>query len=1018
MRRVGGFLSLAAAGVGVGEEPIPVERDFVVHHWRKEHGLPDNRVLSLLNSRDGHLWAGTRAGVVRFDGHRFQVWSRSTHGSFTNDTCRVLAEDRSGRLWVGTEAGLFSLGEEIVQQNLQPQPGDDRRFTAAWGRNVRALLVPRHGPPLAGTERGLCIQEASGGWPTIGEFQGDPYPAVCSLGESPDGSLWVGLESQLFRRRSGQAEWEPQFAVPGDFETQCVHTITVSPDGTLYILMGSRAEGLGHLYRLGATGWEQLSKDPVNANGMLLAADSAGAVWFSEADQHLGRWQDGQHTSYSLAGLLGTSQPLCLATDRDRNLWVGTTLGGLVCLQQRRIEYFTRREGLPDDNTWTLLEATDGAFWMGTDAGVVRVKDGEVRTFNRETGLASDRIRALAEDERGRIWIGTGAGLHRWDGQRLDSLRFEGDWFRTKIRTLFRARDGAMWVGTAQGLHCLRDEQRQSWFPEDGLPAEDVRVIIEDRHGAIWLGMEGGGVARMTEEGFERFGQAEGLSSSRVWAMVEDEDGRLWIGTDRGLNCLQDGRITALTTAHGLPDNLVNGLVEDRHGYFWVGHDVGIYRVRRTDLLEVVAGRRTTVRAIAYDDDDGLLNLETNGQISQPPVLRRRDGRIAFATVAGVATFDPDHPPDVTHGPPVRIESLVAGGVTLFSGAPGSIAGGNGTPATRIAPGAGRQIEVGFTAPSFRSAGKIRFEYRLLGLDDSWVDAGRVRSASFAHLKPGGYTFEVKAASAHGYWNPEPARVSFRIEPRLFERAGVRYGTGLLGFALLGLIVNWRWRELRRISRLENEAGLNRERHRLARDLHDGLGANLTEIRLLSDPVDRERLPPEAASARFEVLSRRTAEAMKSLRELIWMTNPQADHLEALAGRICDQSEQILSAAAIRCRCEVPKDFPGLPLGPGFRRDVLFAVQEALNNAVRHARAQEVRVRLALPTPRQLQIEIIDDGVGFEVSELPSAGKAKDRGLGLASMRQRIEGLGGQCVWNREPGRGTRLTFTLPLPES
>jgi signal transduction histidine kinase len=661
-----------------------------------------------------------------------------------------------------------------------------------------------------------------------------------------------------------------------------------------------------------------------------------------------------------------------------------------------------------------LLEATDGALWVGTDGGVARLDEAGVDVVSTESGLANDHVRALAEDARGRIWIGTGYGLSIWDRGALGALQFEGEWFRTKIRALLRTRDGAMWVGTAQGLQRIEQDRQWSWLPADGLPAEDVRVIHEDRHGSIWIGMEGGGLARFSEGRFARFGPAEGLSSQRVWALLGDAMGWLWIGTDRGLNCLHDGRITTVTTSQGLPDNVVNSLVEDRHGWFWIGHDAGVYRVRREDLVAVVERRRSTARCIPYDEDDGLLNREVNGQISQPAVIRRRDGQIAFATVAGVALFNPDRPPDITNGPPVRIERLLAGGRVVFTGAPGARPEGSGGGPLRIAPQARQPVEIRFAAPNFHAGEQTRFRYRLVGLNPGWADAGTTRSASFAHLRPGHYTFEVFAANHHGYASTQPAWLSFHLEPRLFERAGVQAGAGLLVGGAAMAFGLWRLREVRRLHRLAHETSLARERDRLARDLHDGLGASLTEISLISRGANAGRPESEAADERFELLRQRSAEALQSLRELIWTTNPKADTLESLLARLCEQAQQVLNAAAIRCRLDLPMDVPAIHVGPGFRRAVLLAALEAVTNAARHSQARQVILRCAVGD-RTLQIEIVDDGVGFEAGRPPPSDVTGAHGLGLGSMRTRIEELGGRCDFDSQPGRGTRVRFTLPL---
>lgn len=1005
-------------GSRAADAPMPIERDYTVRAWRKEHGLPDNRVLSLLVARDGFLWAGTRAGVGRFDGHRFEIWGRPTHGDFTNDTCRALAEGPDGRLWVATDEGVVVLGERLEWPLLTRGLSGPAAPLPPGQVALRSVLATARGRVLAGSELGLWVGGDTEGWPALALAEVLARVTITSLLQTPDDAVWAGTDRQLYRLAPGAAAWEAQFAESPSGQDRYIHALAAGVDGTVFALRGNRTPRTGQLYRQTAAGWQPISGQELYnaAEALVLAAGTGGGVWFTETPRSLGWWRDGEHRSYSLDDLLSAGdRVLCLAEDNDQNLWLGTDSSGLYCLQHRRVGTLTERDGLPHASAWALLEATDGAFWVGTDGGLARFQNGAVRTFVEETGLANLRVRALAEDAQGRVWIGTGAGLNVWNGTRLDAVRFEGPWFRTKIRCLLRTRDGAMWVGTAQGLHRLENGGSRSWLPEDGLPHGDVRVILEARDGGIWIGTDGGGLARVREDGFERFDERQGLSSPRVWALTEDEAGWLWIGTDRGLNCLHEGRITPVTTAHGLPNNLVNGLILDPDGWFWIGHDTGIYRARRADVVAVVTGRQPAFQVVVYDESDGLVRLETNGQTSQPAALRRRDGRIAFATVAGVAQFDPRRLPDQTNGPAARIERLLANNVARFTAHPGAPTNGLERPALRAVQDTDRHIEIRFTAPNFRSGEKTRFRYRLLGLDAGWVDAGLTRAATYAHLPPGDYTFEVVAANAQGYWSVRPARVAFRIEPRLFERTGVRLTTALALAGVAGWVIRWRLREARRFHRLEHAASLARERERMSRDLHDGLGSCLTEISLLSCQGEAAG-SPAAAGRIFQALARRSSEALEALRELIWANNPRADNLGSLFARASDQAGQMLAAARISARFDLPADPPRTAVGPVFRRQVLLALREAVNNAVRHARARQVTLR-ATPGPREVVIEIADDGVGFQPGVSTHAARAVP-GLGLRSMRERIESLGGEFELHSAPGAGTRVIFHLPLPQS
>lgn len=303
----------------------------------------------------------------------------------------------------------------------------------------------------------------------------------------------------------------------------------------------------------------------------------------------------------------------------------------------------------------------------------------------------------------------------------------------------------------------------------------------------------------------------------------------------------------------------------------------------------------------------------------------------------------------------------------------------------------------------------------MLGLSDDWVEAGNLRQASYANLRPGDYTFEVSAVNAHGYASAAPARLEFQIEPLWHERAAVRVaGVLLLAGAAAGL-ASWRWSELREIADLERQAALARERARLAKDLHDGLGANLTEITLLSGVDDPQALPAEALAERFRRLTHSTHDALHSLRNVIWLTNPQADSLEMLVSRLCESAERTLRATNVRCRLDLPPALPALTVGPELRRDALFAVNEVINNIVRHARATEVRLTVAI-SGGALVLVIRDDGCGFDLNAVRARAKDADRGLGLRSLHERLSAHGGICEIRSQVGQGTEVILRVPLP--
>lgn len=226
LRRVGlgVFLGLLANG-RPADAPIPIERDYTVRTWRKEHGLPDNRVLSLLVTRDGFLWAGTRTGAARFDGHKFEIWGHPTHAAFTNDTCRALAEGPDGRLWVATDEGMVVLGERLEWPLFTCGSSDPAAVSPPGPVAFRNVLATLQGRVLASSENGLWVGGDTNGWPSRALVDVLARVTITRLLQTADEAVWAGTDRQLYRLAPGANVWEPQFAEGAASETHYIHSL-------------------------------------------------------------------------------------------------------------------------------------------------------------------------------------------------------------------------------------------------------------------------------------------------------------------------------------------------------------------------------------------------------------------------------------------------------------------------------------------------------------------------------------------------------------------------------------------------------------------------------------------------------------------------------------------------------------------------------------------------------------------------------------------------------------------------
>jgi len=293
--------------------------------------------------------------------------------------------------------------------------------------------------------------------------------------------------------------------------------------------------------------------------------------------------------------------------------------------------------------------------------------------------------------------------------------------------------------------------------------------------------------------------------------------------------------------------------------------------------------------------------------------------------------------------------------------------------------------------------------------------AGGDGTATYEGLAPGRYRFRVGAFHPDGTGPERETTLDLVLVPPFHQRRDV-WAVGATGLVAAGLFAG-RTISARRMNRtldeLERAHALERERARIARDLHDEIGAALTEIAMQADAVRHEVedvASPEAMQL-TDGICRSAVSLVRSVDAIVWAVNPANDTLNRFAAYLVQSTEQFLDAAGLSMRFQVPSPLPATPLAGTVRHRLLLAVREALNNVVKHAHAKSVTLSLRLGDG-MLAIDIDDDGVGFDLARPPAAAEHD----GLDNMRERMREIGGTCSIETAHGRGTRVRFRLPWP--
>jgi signal transduction histidine kinase len=507
----------------------------------------------------------------------------------------------------------------------------------------------------------------------------------------------------------------------------------------------------------------------------------------------------------------------------------------------------------------------------------------------------------------------------------------------------------------------------------------------------------------------------------------------LWIGyAGDGLGHFKAGHYHRLTTAAGISDDFISQILPDDRGNLWITGNRGLSRVSITDLDAVMAGRTQRVTTRAYGRVDGLPAMQPNRNNS-PSAWRRRDGQLWFSMHSGLLVVQPQNSRDNPHPPPVLLERIRVDDrmMALYnSGSPlqtqratNLINLRDRSKPIELGP-AHRKVEIDFAALSFTSPENVQFRYRLTGFDNDWVEVGAVRRANYPRLTAGNYEFDVIACNNSGVWNESGATVNFVVTPFFYETWWFKLIAGL-AMALLAAAIAFtvsRRRYRQKLRRIEARRALEQERARIARDIHDDLGATLTRISLLSQPVRNGAEDAEEAETTATTLARihQTARDLThAMGEVVWAVNPEHDTFDSLANYISSYAQNFLRAAGIRCRIEVPMQLPKQPLSAEVRHNLFLAFKESLNNVVKHAQASEVSIILA-PQESGFDLSVADNGMGFTRESVAAQTQGDNParpapGNGLANMHSRLEELGGACELQSEPGTGTRVIFRVRL---
>ena len=962
----------------VAAAPAPLLSDYTHSAWGALQGAPVD-VLKFAQTQDGWLWIATPTGLFRYDGVHFERVD-SVHGQrLASNNVMGLAATADGALWVGYRLG----GVSVFRKN------GSYTYTAADGLpsgTVYHIEAAPDGAIWVGTRDGAA-------WLASGakrfELQGAnvnlPARAYQIL-FGRDRTAWVVTSHGIFFRKPGQTHFAP--AWPRTF----LAGMEEAPDGTIW-----GGDLRGNYYRVRST--EPTANDvprPVEkASGMHFDGD--GTMWLLQVD---GVERKLAPTGPSVPaqrltrhnGLSGTL-PQSSFQDREGNIWIGTS-AGLDRLRPNRLK--TLSVAQPLDHP-VMVPGPSGDVWIGDYAG-------DVRSFTadgvKKVELPGD-VAASHRAPDGTLWLANDRSLRRRgaDGSMTRVAPPQGR--RDMVpQAMQQDRSGALWVSFVSGE--LFRLERGRWTEEtdqSGSPSELTTAMAMDGQGAVWMG-HAGNLVSVVSEGphgrvVRRLGTAEGLQLGTVLQLYSDGD-LMWAGGEGGIALYRSGRFAALRGEHGDVFRGISGIARLPGGDLWLHGADAIYHVTAASLAAWMNDTTKTVDFERFDAQDGL-----QGNASQlrplPSLILGPDGQLWFSTASAIATLDPAHIRRNRLAPPVQIPALVSGGVRYST---------DGATALRLPQGS-KSLELAFTALSLSMPERVRFRYRLIGVDDSWQEPIGRRVAFYTNLAPGNYRFEVVAANEDNVWNQQGAALDIIVPPTFVQTPWFVLLLAVVAALLLhgGYVLRIRHLTQRMQERLQERLA---ERSRIARSLHDTLLQSVQAL-IMSFHAHTHLLPKgtrERAQldGTLNLADQLLVEGRDQIMDLRASASPDELGLALQQfGKGLSEHRAHIFEARISAKCR--------KLQPRVHDEIYAIAREALFNASRYAEAGLIVLELDY-APNAFTLRVRDNGCGLDES-VKEAGHRPGH-WGLIGMRERVSIIGASLRIDSQPGIGTEVEVLVP----
>ncbi|MBN2426615.1 MAG: hypothetical protein JXR46_06030 [Calditrichaceae bacterium] len=921
-----------------------------------EDGLIYSQVLFIHEDQRGYMWFGTSSGISRWDGLSFKNYMLPENLSDNN--CKWIRENRDGALFFATRRGII----QYKDNHFSKIPNTPQTLNH-W---IHSLL-------MSSDDKLFIATDTSGLWLYDGrQFSnikdGLPFKSVHALAEGTKGQIFIGIYANvIYEYNQGRLKRLEINGIPDEIEV-----ITLFEDDRQALWIGTRDHGVyifdrGSITRLydktGLPGSTVMHITGGEPNQVFIATDNGVAII----------------KNYQLHSVLndknGLSNNFVWYISRDRNglYYIGTDGGGVDIYRPGLFQTINTDCGLPHNTVWTICETRNHDFYFGTDRGLAIYNRTDVKVIDTSSGLSDNMILCIYEASDGKIYTGTNEhGVDILYSGNIRNINSEQGLSGTSVWTITEDTNGLVYFGTYDGGINVWDGSRiiDTINLEDGLPTNAIVSSCRSTDGSLYFGTDDSGVFRLVN------GKVDSLfmEGNTVWSIYEDALKNMYFGTnDRGLIYHREGKWDTLSINEGLSHNSILGILEDDQGKLYLAADNG---------LNIVEFKDDGCHIRIMGKSDGLASNECN----QGAYYKDSQGYLWFGTVKGVSRFDPGLCKPTKTPPTLHLTKF-----KLFD---------------KNLPFINKDVKYNFNYDEnyfkFEFIGidliaphKVNYKYRLSGIDQEWIKTN-YPFIQYTNLDDGDYVLEIMAGNEWNLWS-EPQQVFFKISPPFWETWWFILMSFLIIISPVVVVIRLR---IQRILALE------RLRSKIAADLHDDIGAGLSEISILSavaaSKIPRDKKP--VIETELNKIGTTARSLIGSMSDIVWLVNPKKDGFPDLISRLKDAFDDMLEAKGIIFSVDNTQTLQKTRLNMEYRQHLYMIIKEAIHNAIKYSEADKLQLSINLQG-KILIVCIKDNGKGFDIN------RARP-GNGLKNMKNRAEKIGGYLNITSGNGQGTQIEIS------